>query len=439
MTARTATYAQALADLLPPGDAFQYEPGSGLARLLEGFAAELERVDGRILDLLREGDPRATLELLTAWENALGLPSPCTGPLTTIQERRSAIVARLTLLGGQTPAFFRALAAALGYTIRVEEFRQFEAGRSRAGDPITNAGRPFVAGAGRAGDPITNGQAWLYTFAVVAPLVTSRTFQAGRSVAGEPLRAWQNLLLECTIRSVVPAHVAVVFRYELVQAPEVPTRIAARQIAPAVLEFLSLDWSDLLMFPSSEPVSLVNYSATAADEFMLPAGSVAPVELPTLFLSKDQFADGGLAFYEIAGGYVNQTGGPVSLLLELFRDEDVSPFYTFAMEAIPAAINPAGTGQFWISLRLMFRSTTTLHVLPSATFNPNTTAAGTAASGHELAVSFRDVGKNWAPFDLRSDRRIRPRLRKAFASSAWINTTEVAAGGLVTRSNGGNV
>ena len=65
-------------------------------------------VDGRAADLLEiESDPRTTVELLPDWERAWGLPDPCFPNATSIAERQNMLVLVMTLLGGQSRAFYR--------------------------------------------------------------------------------------------------------------------------------------------------------------------------------------------------------------------------------------------------------------------------------------------------------------------------------------------
>ncbi|MFK0090932.1 YmfQ family protein [Pseudomonas sp. NPDC090755] len=191
-----AEYREQLKALLPPGQAFPRDPGTTLHNLLDGMSTELARVDARAEVLLREVNPDTSLELLADWERVAGLPDKCAGTLeTTVQGRRNALLAKLTATGGQSKAYFIALAAALGYQITIEEFRPFRAGMSAAGDALTN------------GD-------WIFTWRVRAPEVTVIPFRAGRSSAGEQLRAWGNDTLECKIRKLAPAHTVVLFAYE---------------------------------------------------------------------------------------------------------------------------------------------------------------------------------------------------------------------------------
>ena len=83
-------------------------------------------VDARAADLLeRESDPRSTIELLPDWERNWGLPDPCYTSPQSIDERQRALVMRMTMLGAQSRQFFIDVAAMLGYTITITEYRPF--------------------------------------------------------------------------------------------------------------------------------------------------------------------------------------------------------------------------------------------------------------------------------------------------------------------------
>ena len=134
-----ADYAEAFAALLPTGTAWPRDPATVLMMLLRGQAEVWgSNVDSRSADLLEtETDPRATIEMLSDWETAFGLPDPCVQEPLTIEERHIDLVQRMTSEGGQSRAFFYALAASLGYVIRIEEYSPFMAGYSRCGDTRT--------------------------------------------------------------------------------------------------------------------------------------------------------------------------------------------------------------------------------------------------------------------------------------------------------------
>lgn len=172
-------YLRQLQALLPPGAAWTREENAELTRLLLALAEELARIDARCETLMDEADPRAVTEMLDEWEKNYGLPDPCTGPLGTLQERRDALTVKVAAIGGQSPAYFIALADSLGYAITIDE--QVDA------------------------DP--------FKWRVNAPAVSIRAFRAGQSVAGDQLRTWGNILLECTITRLRPAHTQVLFGY----------------------------------------------------------------------------------------------------------------------------------------------------------------------------------------------------------------------------------
>jgi len=224
--ARTADdYKQLLKSLLPPGEAFPRDVGTNLDDLLAALAEEWARIDARGDQLIVDGLPATSSELLSDWERVLGLPDKCAGTLeTTMQGRRNAAVSKLTSTGGQSKAYFIAVAKALGYEITISEFRPFRAGLSQAGDPLTN------------GD-------WVYTWRVNAPETTIIDFRAGRSSAGEPLRTWGNDTLECKINQLKPAHTITLFGYGALEAEDqfmAADRLffAANYVIPGDLETL---------------------------------------------------------------------------------------------------------------------------------------------------------------------------------------------------------
>lgn len=190
-----AEYREQLKALLPPGQAFPRDPGTTMHDLLDGMSLELARVDGRATVLPQEANPSTAIELLPDWERVAGLPDKCSGSLEeTVQGRRNALLTKLTSAGGQSAAYFIEIAASLGYTVTIEVFRPFRAGRSFAGDPLTNG-------------------PWAFTWRVHAPEVSVTEFRAGRSAAGERLRAWGNDTLECKFNQLKPAHTIAIFAY----------------------------------------------------------------------------------------------------------------------------------------------------------------------------------------------------------------------------------
>lgn len=185
-------YRRQLASLLPRGLPWPRSADSVLQRLLAGWADELARVDLRGDALVAEADPRTTLELLEDWERAYGLPDACTELGESWSARRARLVAKIVATGGQSPAYYIAVAAELGYTVTIEEFRPWTV------DSAVDA-------------PIS-GTDWAYAWLVRAPAETV-TWWTCDSGCDEPLASWGNTLLECVISRLKPAHTIVLFAY----------------------------------------------------------------------------------------------------------------------------------------------------------------------------------------------------------------------------------
>lgn len=192
-------YLQILQALLPKGIIWPRDPESDLGRLLYGLAEEMARVDGRAADLVDESDPTTTLELLSDFERVCGLPGKCSSGEDTVEQRRGEVLAKLTSRGGQTPAYFIELAAQLGYSVEIEEFRPFRAGSSA--------------------EDRAYGTSWAHAWRVNGPMDQFSFFTAG-SFAGERLAAWGNEKLECYVGGKSPVHTTLLFGYYAFVATE---------------------------------------------------------------------------------------------------------------------------------------------------------------------------------------------------------------------------
>lgn len=185
-------YLSQLQALLPQGPAWPRDSSATLTMLLQAMADELARIDGRADQLLEEIDPRTTTELLADWERVAGLPDSCvTGDQSTAQ-RRDALHARLTTLGGQSVTYFIALAASLGYTVTITEFSLHT-----VNDDVNH---PLY------------GQPWQFAWQVNAPQDTIGTLSVTDTV-DDPIAWWGNESLECAISRLKPAHTHVMFAY----------------------------------------------------------------------------------------------------------------------------------------------------------------------------------------------------------------------------------
>jgi uncharacterized protein YmfQ (DUF2313 family) len=180
-------YALQFQRLLPRGRVWHRGLGMVEDADIEILMPTWSRLQSRLNDLIAEIFPCTTLQLLPEWEASLGLPDPCTGPLPTIQQRVTAVCAKFSARGGQSKNYYIAVAKALGFTITITEFAPFRVGINRTGDPLY-------------------GEAWAFTWRINTVDFTLFYFRTGLSTARDRLREWSNLLLECVMAAIKPAH-----------------------------------------------------------------------------------------------------------------------------------------------------------------------------------------------------------------------------------------
>lgn len=175
--------------LLPPGPAWKNPDG-----LIQAIAEAMSRTHNRLLDLLDEADPRTTDELLPDWERVAGLPDPCVVEgIQSTGERIASLVTKLTMLGGQSPAYFIALAGELGHlNATITEYREYS-----VDDDV---------------DAAINGPEWAFAWLITGTDAVSFEFTVNDSV-DDPLASWSNAPLECLIDRYKPAHTYVLFAY----------------------------------------------------------------------------------------------------------------------------------------------------------------------------------------------------------------------------------
>lgn len=162
---------------LPKGPAWSVPVGSRFEQLLLAMADEFARADERLVRLVEEADPRTTVELIGEWERNFGLPDACAPLSTVLDDRQIAVAQRMVTVGGQSRAYFEELAARIGYTIRIVEYRAAHIG-DRIGTYLFGDDSRFVWGV--------------------------RVLERGPT----------ELNLECLINRHKPAHTSVVFIYE---------------------------------------------------------------------------------------------------------------------------------------------------------------------------------------------------------------------------------
>jgi uncharacterized protein YmfQ (DUF2313 family) len=190
-------YLQQFQRLLPRGRIWHRGWGTVQGQDLLTLMPQIVRLNQRAIDVLAETFPCTTSELLEEWEATLGLPDPCIGELATLQERQAAVCAKFSAQGGQSRAYFVALAQSLGINISVRTFR------------------PFYVSEGRADEHLYDEQ-WAYVWQINAPIVgTEVWFRVDESTVDEPLLAFGNSTLECLLNQYKPAHTQLIFVYVL--------------------------------------------------------------------------------------------------------------------------------------------------------------------------------------------------------------------------------
>ena len=125
-----ANYVSAMQALLPRGRAWPREPDAVQTAVLTGLAGSSRASNLAANDLLAGSFPGTALALLDEWELSLGLPGVYGVTPGTTLGRQRAVVAALTDSGGQSTPYFITLAANLGFTITITQFRPYNVGMS---------------------------------------------------------------------------------------------------------------------------------------------------------------------------------------------------------------------------------------------------------------------------------------------------------------------
>lgn len=141
----TDDYTRAMQALMPTGQAWPRSQGAVQTAVLRALAEGYRQSDADAVRLLSGAFPATADAFLPEWELTLGLPDPCvSGDDEDIDARRRAVVAKLTSVGGLSRTYYEAVAQALGFTVRITEYRPFRAGMSGAGQPLNHGDWPFT-------------------------------------------------------------------------------------------------------------------------------------------------------------------------------------------------------------------------------------------------------------------------------------------------------
>jgi uncharacterized protein YmfQ (DUF2313 family) len=182
--------------LLPGGWAWPRSAQSGVGQFMQALGSSLSAFEAAAESQVLEVDPRTAQQMLADYERVLG-PDPCGRDLLALAPSDAARLAyqRWTAGGGQSIAFFVALAASLGVAITITETVLSQAGA-------------FWCGATTLASPPEQ-----YSWRVNLPTAVVDYFVAGGSHAGECLGSFAPNLVACVIRLFAPAHTTVVFNY----------------------------------------------------------------------------------------------------------------------------------------------------------------------------------------------------------------------------------
>lgn len=190
-----ADYTEAIQALMPQGLAWPRDPKSVQAAVCRALAKSFERSDTEAQSIISGAFPPTATIMLKEWENALGLPDDCSiSEMDSISMRRRAVTSKFISTGGLSRSYYINVAAALGYTITITQFRPAVAGQSVCGDPI-------------------NGEEWPFTWRINAPETTIKYAFVGLAYCGDPLASWGNKHLECALNKIAPSHLNLLFSY----------------------------------------------------------------------------------------------------------------------------------------------------------------------------------------------------------------------------------
>lgn len=191
----STAYKKLLLQLQPQGLSWNKDEGSNLNNLAAGEAVEFTRLEEFAYYVLRQLNPLTSTDLIEEWAKIALRDDDCINNLTTIAEKKAAVLAKLVSLGGSDKLYFQNVAKAAGFLVSVSDgFEQFRAADSRTGDRVLADGFAF-------------------TWSVRSPTTTLRYFRAAEGRVGDPLVYFGNALLECILKDIKPAHTTIIFSY----------------------------------------------------------------------------------------------------------------------------------------------------------------------------------------------------------------------------------
>ncbi|HFO8838643.1 TPA: putative phage tail protein [Escherichia coli] len=189
-------YTCALLNLLPSGMAWSRLPESVQYRLMRGLAQAYRQSDADACALITGAFPETADALTDEWYASLGLNDECGTQASTTDpaQARKFILAKLLSTGGQSVAYFTELAATMGYSIRIREYRTPLCGFSWCGHLLSDDNRfNWTVVVSPPGDDVTTSRAYLEClFRRYAPAQTLVTFEWQSSYSAVLSMAWDN-------------------------------------------------------------------------------------------------------------------------------------------------------------------------------------------------------------------------------------------------------
>src|ERR1700733_12020231 len=153
--------------LLPQGQGWPRSSAGYLWQTVNLFTGAYQRILNWADYAQQDTFPITAQDSVDVWQKSFSLPDPPCPPLTP-QQQKTQMIQRVENLGGQSVAYYVAMAARIGYTISITELTVPRAGLSKAG----------CASNGSYGD---------FTWVVSVANAALTEFRAGQNRAGDPL------------------------------------------------------------------------------------------------------------------------------------------------------------------------------------------------------------------------------------------------------------
>lgn len=191
-------YEDALNALLPKGPAWEKDHRIFLQSAITLTALELARIDSDIAQLIDESDPRTANITLSQWFKEWGIPDACLSSIsdTTISQWQQVLVTKIQTLGYTFDELVSLIGKACGLS------------------NIT-VSHPLVHDVNCDVDAEIYSPEWAYACLVIS--ADSEEDVRELDVTWDVSRAlaeWGNEIFECLVKSLAPAHLAVIFQYQ---------------------------------------------------------------------------------------------------------------------------------------------------------------------------------------------------------------------------------